>query len=406
MNVAVLGYGTVGSGVVEVLIKNKEVIEKKAKCKIDLKYILDIRAFENDPMKDKIVKDFKTILEDDSVGIIAEAMGGLEPAYSYVKAALLKGKSVATSNKELVAMYGPELIEIARKNSCNFLFEASVGGGIPIIRPLNTALTGDNVKEITGILNGTTNFILTKMKNEGRRFESVLQEAQELGYAERNPEADVEGHDACRKIAILASLAFGEHIDYKDVPTQGITKITKEDMDYANSMGYSIKLLGTCKNHEGEISASVSPTLIANEHPLANVNDVFNAVFVKGDMVGDVMFYGRGAGKLPTASAVVADVIDAARHERTHISIFWNREKLALVPREEMQTRYFVRVEGERVYTSVLVKDIFGEVEEVIALNPNEYVFITNKQAENEFKLQMDKVKQDLKVISAIHIEK
>ncbi|MGL6173923.1 MAG: homoserine dehydrogenase [Cellulosilyticaceae bacterium] len=406
MNVAVLGYGTVGAGVVEILTANKETIEKKANETIELKYILDIRDFKEDPMQDKIIQDFEIILKDDTVNVIAEAMGGLEPAYSYVKSALQVGKSVVTSNKELVAAYGPELIKIAKENKCNFLFEASVGGGIPIIRPLNMAFTGDNIEEITGILNGTTNFILTKMKNEGRRFESVLLEAQELGYAERNPAADVEGHDACRKIAILASLAFGEHVDYKEVSTQGITHITSEDIAYAKEMGYTIKLLGTCKKQGEEISTRVAPTLIPNQHPLANINDVFNAVFVKGDMVGDVMFYGRGAGKLPTASAMVADIIDAVRHEGTHVNIFWSREKLAISPKDEMVTSYFVRIEGQPSYASVRVKDIFGEVEEVKSLDNNEYVFITKKEAEKEFTTKIEQVKEDFKVINCIHIEK
>lgn len=406
MNVAVLGYGTVGSGVVEVLIKNQLEINKKAKCELNLKYILDIRDFKGDMMEDKIIKDFDVILSDESVKIVAEVMGGIEPAYTFVKAALEKSKSVVTSNKELVAAHGPELIELAKLNQCNFLFEASVGGGIPIIRPLNAALTGDNIEEITGILNGTTNFILTKMKNEGRRFESVLLEAQELGYAERNPAADVEGYDACRKIAILASLAFGEHVDYKDIPTRGITHITKEDMEYAASIGYTIKLLGSCKKRGEEISAKVAPTLIPNDHPLANINDVFNAVFVKGDMVGDVMFYGRGAGKLPTASAVVADIIDAARHEGIHITTFWSREKIELVSKEEMRTSYMVRVEGNKSYVGVLIKDLFGQVKEITPLNEDEYVFITYNETEAEFEEKMNKIGKEIKVVSYIHIEK
>lgn len=406
MNVAVLGYGTVGSGVAQILVANKETIDKKAKDEVNLKYILDIRTFEDDPMQDKLTKDFNVILEDDSIKIVAEAMGGIEPAYSYVKAALQRGKSVVTSNKELVATHGPELIACAKENKCNFLFEASVGGGIPVIRPLNNAFTGDEIEEITGILNGTTNFILTKMKNEGRRFESVLKEAQELGYAERNPAADVEGHDARRKIAILASLAFGEHVDYNDVAVEGITKITEDDMAYAASLGCTIKLLGSCKRQGQEISAMVAPTIISNEHPLATVNDVFNAVLVKGEMVGDVMFYGKGAGKLPTASAMVADIIDAVRHKETHITVFWNREKLALVPKDEMKTSYFVRVEGNPLHSSALVKDIFGEVKEVKPLGDNEYVFITPVQTEGEFDKKLDQVKDNFKVLSTLHIEK
>lgn len=405
MRVAVLGYGTVGAGVVEVLMTNASSIAKKAMTPLEVKYILDLRDFDDSPFKEKFVKDINLILEDEEVEIIAEALGGTNPAYDFVKSALERGKSVVTSNKELVAAYGPELLEIAKINGCNFLFEASVGGGIPIIRPLNTALTADEIYEITGILNGTTNFILTKMKTEGRAFEEVLKEAQELGYAEKNPEADVEGHDACRKIAILASLALGEHVDYKEIDTQGITKIKKEDMEYASELGCSIKLLASCKVQENGIYASVKPVMIPNQHPLATVNDVFNAVLVKGNMVGDVMFYGRGAGKLPTASAVVADMIDAARHKEANIMCFWNREKLELQSNENASINYFVRIKGEPVYTKTLVEEVFKGAEYVRPLIEGEYAFITACETVKVLEEKLIQLK-DVEVISKICIEK
>lgn len=404
MKVAVLGYGTVGSGVVEVLTTNFESIKKKAGTSLEVKYILDLKDFNDHPLKDKFVKDISVILNDEEIDIVAEAMGGTNPAYTFVKEALLRGKSVVTSNKELVAAYGPELLELAKTNNCNFLFEASVGGGIPVIRPLNSALTADEIYEITGILNGTTNFILTKMKSEGRSFQDVLKEAQDLGYAERNPEADVEGYDACRKISILGSLALGEHVDYKEVYTKGITNITKEDMDYATKLGYSIKLLGNCKKTEDGIYASVQPTMIPNAHPLATVSDVFNAVLVKGNMVGDVMFYGRGAGKLPTASAVVADIIDAAKHKDTNIMCFWSREKVALEAYENCKGAYFIRIKGDVITNSQLVQESFGKVTPVTPIKEDEYVFITNKEPIYILEDKIAKLK-DVEVLSKIYIE-
>ncbi|MGN0383734.1 MAG: homoserine dehydrogenase, partial [Eubacterium sp.] len=305
VNIAVLGYGTVGSGVVEVLNTNGDSIAVKAGQEIFVKYVLDLRDFPGDPIQDKIVHDYNIILNDPDVDIVVEVMGGVEPAYTFVKSALLAGKSVCTSNKELVAKHAPELMEIAKKRSKNFLYEASVGGGIPIIRPLNQYLTADKILEITGILNGTTNFILSKMKNEGSDFESVLKTAQDLGYAERNPSADVDGFDACRKIAILGSLAYGKNINYEKIYTEGITKVTDVDFMYAKELGRTIKLFGKCKKEGGRYFASVCPVLIAPEHPLYNVEGVLNGILVRGNVIGDVMFYGSGAGKLPTASAVV-----------------------------------------------------------------------------------------------------
>ncbi|MDF2593916.1 MAG: homoserine dehydrogenase [Clostridia bacterium] len=404
MKIALLGLGTVGRGVVEVINENKESIAKRAGQEVEIKYILDIRDFEGDPINTLVVKDFEIIASDEEIEIVVEAMGGVEPAYTFAKQSLLKGKSFVTSNKELVALHGAELLETARKNKVNFLFEASVGGGIPIIRPLNQSLTADEIYEITGILNGTTNFILTQMKEKGSAFEEVLKEAQELGYAEKNPEADVEGHDACRKIAILSSLAFGEHVNYQDIPTEGITKVTKEDMLYAENMGYVIKLLATCQKQDDSIFARVSPMLIPLTHPLAMVNDVFNGIFVKGNVIGEVMFYGRGAGKLPTASAVVADVVDAAKHKGTNIISFWNREKIELKDKAQVKATYFVRLKKNADSIAQVVKEVFGEVEEVKALE-GEYAFITQTETEIRFAQSLERL-SDFKVISKIRIEK
>ena len=343
IKVAVLGYGTVGSGVVEVIETNREFIERRTPEGIGVKYILDLRDFPGDPFESKVVHDFNVILNDDEVAVVCETMGGVGPAYQFTKQALERGKSVCTSNKELVAKHGPELLEIARSHRCNYLFEASVGGGIPIIRPLNSSLTAERVEEITGILNGTTNYILTKMAAEGADFGEVLKEAQEKGYAERNPEADVEGHDACRKIAILASLMTGKYVDSEKVFTEGITKITSADFAYAEAAGYSVKLLGRAKVLGDETLAMVAPFLIPGEHPLATVRDVFNAVYVTGNMLGDSMYYGRGAGKLPTASAVVSDVVDCARHQGKVITCLWDKEEARLADVDESSRAFFVR---------------------------------------------------------------
>ena len=309
-----MGYGTVGSGVVEVIRTNGSLINERVQDEIYVKYVLDLRDFPGDPVEEILTHDFDTILNDPEVAIVVETMGGIEPAYTFVKKCLEAGKSVATSNKALVAKHGAELLEIAREREINFMFEASVGGGIPIIRALNSSLTADRIDEVIGILNGTTNYMMTKMFFEGADYAEVLKEAQDKGYAERNPEADVEGHDACRKIAILTSLISGQHVDFEKIHTEGITKITTEDMKYAKKLNMAIKLLASSKRVGDTFSVLVAPMLLSEEHPLCNVNDVFNAVFVRGNMLGDAMFYGSGAGKLPTASAVVADVVDAAKH--------------------------------------------------------------------------------------------
>lgn len=351
INVAVLGYGTVGSGVVEVIEKNKEMVNKKAAEELHIKYILDLRDFPGDPYEEKVVHDISVILEDPEVTIICETMGGVGAAYQFTKQALEKGKSVCTSNKELVAAHGPELLEIAASRNCNYLFEASVGGGIPIIRPLNYSLTAEKIEAVTGILNGTTNYILSKMDREGADFEDVLKKAQEKGYAERNPEADVEGYDACRKIAILSSLMLGRNVDSSKIYTEGITKITAADFVYAHELGRSIKLLAMSRalGEEGlmqagdSVEALVAPFMIGRDHPLFMVNGVFNAVCVRGNMLGDSMYYGQGAGKLPTASAVVSDVIDCARHQGKTIMCFWDKEEVELADIGESARSFFLR---------------------------------------------------------------
>ena len=386
IQIAVLGYGTVGSGVVEVINTNHESINKKAGEEINIKYVLDLRDFPGDPIQEKIVHDYEVIANDPEIRIIVEVMGGLEPAYTFVKRALESGKSVCTSNKELVAKHGVELLEIAKKNNINFLFEASCGGGIPIIRPLNSSLTADEIDEITGILNGTTNYILSKMASDGASFEEVLKDAQEKGYAERNPEADVEGYDACRKIAILSSLAFGRHVDFEDIYTEGITKITAEDIKYAKVLGASIKLLATSRKVGDQFYAMVCPVMIDSSNPLYSVNNVFNAIFVHGNVLGDAMFYGSGAGKLPTASAVVADVVDAAKHLNRNIMMNWSSKKLHLIDISQVRQRYFVRMKGSLAEDFDKVEAVFGHVDVVgVPSISNEFGFITEEMTEQEY---------------------
>ena len=398
IQVAVMGYGTVGSGVVEVIEKNKEEINKKSGEEINIKYILDLRDFPGDPYADKVVHDVELILNDPEIMIICETMGGLKPAYDFTKRALQAGKSVCTSNKELVAVHGPELIRIAHENKCNYLFEASVGGGIPIIRPLNYSLTAEKIDGITGILNGTTNYILSRMEKEGADFEEVLKEAQEKGYAERNPEADVEGYDACRKIAILSSLMCGRNVKYEDIYTEGITKITSTDFVYAHAMGKTIKLLAQSKEVDGKFYAMVAPFMISKQHPLYMVNDVFNAVCVHGNMLGDSMYYGRGAGKLPTASAVVSDVVDCARHIGKVIMCFWDDQDVELTGIEQAGRRFFVRVEEEKESKAL---QVFESVSVIEADVSGEVAFVTDQMTEKEFN---DKA-QEVGIISRIRIE-
>lgn len=386
INIAVLGYGTIGSGVVEVLRTNGDSIQKRAGSKINIKYVLDIRDFPGDPIMEILVNDVNIILNDPEVKIVVEVMGGINPAYSFVKEALLSGKSVVTSNKELVAKHGAELLDIAKERNLNFLFEASVGGGIPIIRPLNQSLTADEIVEITGILNGTTNYILTKMSDEGIGFDEALKDAQELGYAERDPSADVEGHDACRKIAILSSLAYGMQVDFEDIYTEGIKDITDIDIKYAQALNARIKLFASSIREDDEnVYAMVAPMMIKANHPLYSVNDVFNGIYVRGNVIGDVMFYGSGAGKLPTASAVVADVVDAAKHLNTNIWTIWSSKKLELVDVGKVKHKFFVRVPKEK-YTNGFINKLFGDTTEVPEVVESELAFITPMLTEKQMK--------------------
>lgn len=393
INIAVLGYGTVGSGVVEVIRTNQAIVNKKAGEDINIKYVLDLRDFPGDPVEKILVHDYDIILNDDEVKIVVEVMGGVEPAYTFVKKALLAGKSVCTSNKELVAKHGPELLEIARSGNINFLFEASVGGGIPIIRPLISSVTADDINEISGILNGTTNFILTQMANEGWDFDKALKTAQELGYAERNPEADIEGYDACRKIAILSSLACGEYVNFEDIYTEGISKITTKDIEYAKKMGRSIKLLASSIKEGDDLFAMVAPFMVPAKHPLYSVEGVFNAVFVNGNMVGDLMFYGSGAGKLPTASAVVGDVVDAAKHPNKNIRISWSSEKKQLTSLEKATRSFFVRVSGTPAEKLSEITATF-KAKEVVELDgvADEFGFVTSPMTEKEFNDKFNKL--------------
>ena len=368
INVAILGYGTVGSGVFEVLNENKESISRRAGQELHVKYVLDLRDFPGQPVEKVLVHDYEQIVSDPEVDIVVEVMGGVEPAYTFVKKALLAGKNVCTSNKALVAKHGRELMDIAKEKSINFLFEASCGGGIPIIRVINSSLTGDEIDEVTGILNGTTNYMLYKMSTEGCEFDTVLKEAQQKGYAEADPTADVEGYDACRKIAILSSLAYERYFDFEDIYTEGITKITPEDMAYA----------------------MVAPFMLGQNSPLYSVNDVFNAVFVHGNMLGDAMFYGSGAGKLPTASAVVGDIVDAAKHLHVNIVTNWNSTPAVLKPLDEVTGRFFVRIKKEAAEEA---KKVFGDVE-IISLGqlPQECAFITDEMTQGAFEEKLAQI--------------
>ena len=343
--VAILGFGTVGSGVAEVLSKKSQGIARRSGGEIQVKYILDVRDFPDSPFKDCFVKDFSIIENDPEVEVVVETIGGAKVALEFTTRALKAGKSVVSSNKELVATHGYELLQLAKANGVSYLFEASVGGGIPILRPLTNCLAANEVEQITGILNGTTNYILTRMIKAGLTFEQALKEAQDNGYAEKDPTADVDGHDACRKICILSALACGQHVYPQQVPTQGIREVTLADVAYADSCGYKIKLLGRClREPEGKVCAFVAPHLVSCENPLAGVEDVFNAIAVTGNAVGDVMFYGRGAGKLPTASAVVADVIDIARDPKRDRGNQWGPGSEDLVvSSDSLTSRWYVR---------------------------------------------------------------
>lgn len=407
--IAVLGYGVVGSGTVEVFYKNKESLEKKAGQEMDIKYILDVRDFNDSPYKDKFTKDFNVILNDPEVTVVAEVIGGLKPSYDFVKSSLMAGKSVVTSNKELVAAKGAELLAIAKEKNVNFFFEASVGGGIPIIKPLHVCLSANEIDEIAGILNGTTNFILTKMIRDGMDFEKALKIAQELGYAERNPSADVDGHDACRKICILASLAFGKHVYPESVHTEGITKITLEDVEYCDSSDCKIKLIGCAKREEeGRISIGVFPAVIKDESQLAGVNDVFNAILVRGDATGDVVFYGKGAGKLPTASAVVADIVSAVKHANTSRSLTWaDSEQDFIKDFGDFACANYIRLSAKNVdVTKAVVKALFGEVTYLSRKNQpeNELAFVTGIMPEKNAVSAMEKVSDGAEILGRIRV--
>ena len=409
-NIAVLGHGVVGSGVLEVLTSHAASIAKRAKEEIHVKYILDLKEFPGLPYSDRFTKDFNVILNDPEVQIVVEVMGGLHPAYDFVKACLENGKSVVTSNKELVAQKGAELLAIAQANNLNFLFEASVGGGIPIIRPISQCLAANEIDQIAGILNGTTNFILTKMIHEQMGFDEALKLAQQLGYAEKDPTADIEGFDSVRKICILASLTFGKHVYPDNIHTEGITKITPEDVEYAASWGGVIKLIGSVKMLEdGRIDIFVSPMFIENESQLAGVSDVFNGIMVRGDATGDVVFYGKGAGKLPTASAVVADVIDCIKHRKQRKYLYWtDSEENYVLPWEEGTAAMYIRAFAPNTdETYAKIKEIFGEVQ-MLSRNgeqDDEFAFVTEEKTIGEILKEAGAFEQaGARIVSKIRI--
>ena len=410
IQIAVMGYGVVGSGVVEVITSHDESIASRAKEKINIKYILDIRDFTGSPFADKFTKNFEDIIGDDEVKVVVEVMGGINPAYDFVKRCLESGKSVVTSNKELVAKKGAELLNIAKGNNVNFLFEASVGGGIPIIRPMSQCLAANDVIEIAGILNGTTNFILTKMIDEQMPFDDALKMAQELGYAERNPKADVEGDDACRKICILASLAYGKHIYPEYVNTKGITDISLDDVLYAEAWGGVVKLIGQVKKLDnGKVDITVEPMFIERGSQIANVNDVFNGILVRGDSTGDVVFYGKGAGKLPTASAVVADVIDCVKHLSARKYLYWSDGTEADVePYCETVFSVYVRASADDTEEAIeKVKGCFADVK-LLTRNgapQNEFAFTTGNMKSSDIENAVKAIGENgINVLSKIRI--
>ena len=385
MKIAIMGYGVVGSGVGEIISTSQESLKKRCGEDIEIASILDLRDFPDSRFK-CFTKDFNDILNNDEIGLVVEVMGGTKPAYEFTKQLLLHGKHVVTSNKELVAKHGTELLKIAKDNNLNYLFEASVGGGIPIIRPLYSSLVSNELTDIIGILNGTTNYILTQMIKEGKSFETALAGAQENGYAEKDPTADVEGFDTCRKIAILTSLAFGKFVNSEDIQTEGITNITLEDVEYASEFGGVIKLVGLSERAENGAYARVCPVILKKDHPLAGIDDVFNGILVKGDALGDVMFYGRGAGSLPTASAVVSDVVDIIKHKHTHIVLGWTEgEPGYLLDADDQAFRMYVRISGSSD-SAAFCREGFN----VITLDgekyANEFAIFTPKMTGKEFK--------------------
>lgn len=409
MYVAIMGYGVVGSGVASLLEKNHEhIVKKSMQSEMELKYILDRRTFPGDPYEHLVISDFSKILEDDGVKIVVETMGGVHPAYEYVSACLNAGKSVVTSNKELVATKGYELLRIADEKNVNFLFEASVGGGIPIIRPISQCLAANDIDEIAGILNGTTNFILTKMISDGMTFEDALFLAQKNGYAERDPSADVDGFDACRKICILAALCFGKHVYPDCVHTEGIRKITLADVEYARSWGGVIKLIASAKKLDsGKVSVMVSPAFIQNHSQLATVDDVFNAILVRGDAIGDVVFYGKGAGKMPTASAVVADVIDCAKHmERKKFFGWQDSEPGYVADYLDNITSFYIRGTTQNAAAAIArINSLFGDVQMLTRANApeGEFAFATDPLSERELGKKLALI-EEAEIASVIRI--
>lgn len=409
MYVAIMGYGVVGSGVASLLEKNHEhIVKKSMQSEMELKYILDRRTFPGDPYEHLVISDFSKILEDDGVKIVVETMGGVHPAYEYVSACLNAGKSVVTSNKELVATKGCELLRIADEKNVNFLFEASVGGGIPIIRPISQCLAANDIDEIAGILNGTTNFILTKMISDGMTFEDALFLAQKNGYAERDPSADVDGFDACRKICILAALCFGKHVYPDCVHTEGIRKITLADVEYARSWGGVIKLIASAKKLDnGKVSVMVSPAFIQNHSQLATVDDVFNAILVRGDAIGDVVFYGKGAGKMPTASAVVADVIDCAKHmERKKFFGWQDSEPGYVADYLDNITSFYIRGTTQNAAAAIArINSLFGDVQMLTRANApeGEFAFATDPLSERELGKKLALI-EEAEIASVIRI--
>lgn len=410
VSVAIMGHGVVGSGVAEIITTHKNKLFNSVGEEIYIKKILDLREFPDSPLADRFTKNFDEILNDREIRIVVEVMGGTNPAYDYVKKCLLAGKSVVTSNKELVAKHGAELLSIAKEQNCNFLFEASVGGGIPIIRPMNQCLVANIVDEVAGILNGTTNFILTKMITDGMNFDDALKLAQDLGFAERNPEADVEGHDACRKICILASLAFGNHVYPEFVHTEGITKITLDDVKFAESYNSVIKLIGRVKRLEnGKLDIIVAPMMIPDSSQLANIDNEFNGIMVRGDCTGDVVFYGKGAGKLPTASAVVADVVDCVKHLKTRKYLFWTDgtdEKI--IPYTQSQTSMYIRAKSQnKEFAYSKAEEIFGNIKPIErndAAN-DVFAFVTPEMAYEEIENKIQLLENDnIIVLSQIRI--
>ena len=399
-NIAILGFGTVGSGVYEVIKENNALLKQKTGEDIAVKKILDIREFAGSEWESLVVHDIKEIIEDNDIDVVVETMGGTSPAFEFVRDALLSGKHVTTSNKALVAAHGTELLKIAREKNVNFFFEASVGGGIPIIRTITESYAGEHFKEITGILNGTTNYILTKMDVEGEDFEKALSTAQELGYAERNPEADVEGYDTCRKIAILSSLATGKEVNFEEIHTEGITKIDTTDFEYAKHMKLSIKLFGDSKFEDGKVFAFVAPVMVERDHPLYMVNDVFNGIMVEGNMLGKSMLYGSGAGKLPTASAVVADIVAITKNKNKNVATFgWGDEKQKVADMNETSHKYFVRFKGRDAEFINKCKETFENAKEVYLDGKDEFALVTELMKERDFLAALNNLGDVIKYI-------